>query len=203
MKEFWNNRYTGQEYVYGDQPNAYYKEKLAELNPGRILFPADGEGRNGVYAAVQGWEVDCFDISREGKRKAKLLADKWNTQINYQVGELKELMYEPESFDAIVLIFSHFPPIVRKEYHAAFKKLLKPGGYIILELFSMDHLKYNAVNPQVGGPRDEEMLYSLEKAQQDFDGLEFFELKQVDVTLSEGENHVGLGNVIRLFARKK
>jgi hypothetical protein len=48
MKEFWNERYANEEYAYGEEPNEFFKQELARLQPGRILLPADGEGRNGV-----------------------------------------------------------------------------------------------------------------------------------------------------------
>lgn len=74
MKEIWDERYAQSEYIYGTQPNAWLAEKLKELPVGRILFPAEGEGRNAVYAAALGWESVAFDQSAEGKAKALKLA---------------------------------------------------------------------------------------------------------------------------------
>ena len=73
MKEFWNERYRQNEFAYGEEPNEFLKEQLAKLQPGSILFPAEGEGRNAVYAAQSGWQVSAFDISEEGKKKAERL----------------------------------------------------------------------------------------------------------------------------------
>src|SRR5690625_7249446 len=68
-EEFWNERYAQDEYIYGEEPNEYLRKKLSILSPGKILFPADGEGRNSVYAALKGWDSEAFDISIEGKIK--------------------------------------------------------------------------------------------------------------------------------------
>ena len=76
MKEFWEIRYAEKQYAYGENPNVYFKEQLDKLKPGKILLPAEGEGRNAVYAAKQGWEVMAFDLSSEGKNKAEKLAAK-------------------------------------------------------------------------------------------------------------------------------
>lgn len=72
--ERWNERYSTDEFAYGEEPNAYFKEQLDKLNAGAILFPAEGEGRNAVFAATRGWRVAAFDISTEGKKKALRLA---------------------------------------------------------------------------------------------------------------------------------
>ena len=89
--EFWDERYRSEQYVYGETPNKYLAGKLAGLKPGKILFPADGEGRNGVYAATLGWEVFAFDQSAEGKRKAEQLAAKKGVHINYAVATMPDV----------------------------------------------------------------------------------------------------------------
>ena len=99
----WNDRYSKDEFAYGEQPNNYLKEWLEKLDAGTILFPAEGEGRNAVFAAKLGWAVSAFDISVEGKKKALLLAEVNGVTIDYQVGELQELKYNADQFDAIAL----------------------------------------------------------------------------------------------------
>ena len=203
MKEFWNERYSGDEFAYGEEPNEYFKEQLAKINPGRILLPGDGEGRNAVCAARLGWDVESFDISSEGKRKANLLAAKHKVEINYRLGALEDLSYSPESFDVIGLIFTHFGPEVRAKYRAEFIKLLKPGGIIISETFSKDHIAYNSADPKVGGPKDVNFLTSIKQLEEEFSELEIMELYQVEAIFNEGNFHVGEGDVVRFLARKK
>ena len=91
MKEFWDDRYSKDEFAYGKHPNNYLKEQLEKLEVGSILFPAEGEGRNAVFAATLGWSVSAFDISTEGKNKALRLTESQNVSIDYQVGELNTL----------------------------------------------------------------------------------------------------------------
>jgi hypothetical protein len=57
MNNFWDERYADEEYVYGTTPNQYFKQELEKLTPGKILLPGEGEGRNAVFAATQGWKV--------------------------------------------------------------------------------------------------------------------------------------------------
>jgi 2-polyprenyl-3-methyl-5-hydroxy-6-metoxy-1,4-benzoquinol methylase len=199
----WDDRYSNEEFAYGEQPNNYLKEKLEKLESGAILFPAEGEGRNAVFAAMLGWAVSAFDISSEGKNKALKLAEKNNVTIDYQVGELSALDYKPEQFDAIALIYAHFPAAIKSSIHKLLDKYLRPGGVIIFEAFSKKHLEYLAKNEKVGGPKDIESLFSIEEVQLDFSNYDFLELAEAEIELNEGLYHNGLGSVIRFVARKR
>lgn len=202
MKEFWNERYSAPEYAYGIAPNEFLAGVLAGLKPGKILFPAEGEGRNAVYAAEAGWEVSAFDLSEEGKKKADQLATSRGVILEYLVGNLSEITYPSESFDALVLIFAHFPASLRESFHSKLLTFLKPGGILILEGFSKDHLKFSSVNPLSGGPKDPAMLFSEEELRSDFKGMEILSLEEKEVALKEGLYHSGRSAVIRLVARK-
>ncbi|MDT7829762.1 class I SAM-dependent methyltransferase [Pricia sp. S334] len=90
----WNQRFAKEGYTYGKDPNVYLREQLTTLPPGKILFPAEGEGRNAVFAAKLGWEVSAFDISVEGKKKALKLAEAEGVTIDYQVGTLDAVSFK-------------------------------------------------------------------------------------------------------------
>jgi SAM-dependent methyltransferase len=199
----WNDRYSTDEFAYGEQPNNYLKEQLAQLETGTILFPAEGEGRNAVFAAKLGWKVSAFDISIEGKNKALQLAENNNVSIDYQVGELQELDYKAEQFDAIALIYAHFPSAIKSTYHKTLSNYLRKGGFLIFEAFSKQHLHYLAKNEKVGGPKEIDMLFSIEEIRADFENYEIIVLEEKEIELNEGLFHNGLGSVIRFVGRKK
>jgi len=203
MKDFWNDRYSATEFVYGKKPNAYLKEKLTKINPGTILFPAEGEGRNAVFAATLGWRVSAFDTSSEGRKKALRLAKEHNVEIEYHTADLNEIGYETAEFDAIALIFTHFPPEIRKEYFQHFITYLKEGGIIIFEGFSKKHSEYQNMNPDAGGPKNMEMLFSGQELKDDFTDFDFLEFNETEVELEEGLFHKGKGSVIHFVAKKK
>jgi cyclopropane fatty-acyl-phospholipid synthase-like methyltransferase len=203
MREFWNSRYSEKEYAYGTEPNAFFKSALTELKlKGNILFPAEGEGRNAVYAAKMGLNVSAFDLSEEGKNKAEKLAQFNKVQINYSLGELTEHAYQENSFDAIVLIFAHLPPPIRPKMHQQLSKLLKPNGIILLEGFSKKQLAFQKTNTLAGGPQNLEMLFSTDEILSDFDGFEIIQLTEETVNLNEGNYHQGESSVIRFIGRK-
>ncbi|MFM9840940.1 MAG: class I SAM-dependent methyltransferase [Cyclobacteriaceae bacterium] len=199
----WNDRYSKEEFAFGEKPNNYLKEQLEKLPIGTILFPAEGEGRNAVFAAKLGWAVSAFDISIEGKRKAVRLAETSKVKIDYQVGELQTLNYKPEQFDAIALIYAHFPADIKSFYHKTLDKYLRKEGIIIFEAFSKNHIYYVSKNPNVGGPRDIPSLFSIDELKADFPNYEFIELLEKEIELNEGQFHSGIGSVIRFVGRKK
>ncbi|MCC7506893.1 MAG: class I SAM-dependent methyltransferase [Saprospiraceae bacterium] len=200
--DVWNQRYSMSEYAYGESPNDYLKEQLSRLTPGRILFPAEGEGRNAVFAATQGWQSSAFDISSEGQKKALQLAQKKGVTINYQLGALNELDYEPDTFDVVALIYAHFPAELKSAMLTSLDKYLRPGGVVIFEAFSKNHLSYQQQNEKVGGPKDVDMLYSTDEIKTYYPDYEIIELQETEIELREGLFHNGLGSVIRFVGSK-
>ncbi|MCP2029110.1 SAM-dependent methyltransferase [Flavobacterium sp. HSC-32F16] len=199
----WDDRYSSEEFAYGEDPNNYLKQQLEKLNPGAILFPAEGEGRNAIFAAKLDWKVSAFDISEEGKNKALKLAEANNVTIKYQVGELETLDFQKDQFDAIALIYAHFPAEIKSAIHKQLDRLLRKNGIVIFEAFSKKHLEYLAVNEKVGGPKDLESLFSIEEIKADFPNYEIIELEEKEIELNEGIFHNGKGSVIRFIGRKK
>jgi len=198
MKEFWDERYSVSEFVYGKQPNEYFSKKLDELKPGKLLLPAEGEGRNAIYAAKKGWQVTAIDFSSKAKEKALLLAEENNVGIEYIIIPVEEYNFPEDKFDAAALIFAHFSPYLRARIHNLVVKSLKPGGTLIIEAFNKKQ-----INNNTGGPGDISMLYNIEELQNDFPDLNIKELKEYQIGLSEGKHHEGNADVIRLLAEKK
>jgi SAM-dependent methyltransferase len=192
MSEFWNERYASTEYAYGIEPNIFYRDNLKSIPPGKILFPAEGEGRNAVYAAKLGWDVTAFDVSTEGKKKAEMLAESVNVNIGYIISDFDNVSFPLNHFDCIVLVFAHMNPVKRQEYHRKLISFLKPGGILILEGFSKKQ-----INNSSGGPRDINMLFSADELQSDFGLLSEIKISETDYILNEGPFHQGIASVIR------
>jgi 2-polyprenyl-3-methyl-5-hydroxy-6-metoxy-1,4-benzoquinol methylase len=197
MNNFWNERYNSDEYAYGTKPNQFYKEQLLNLNPGKILFPGEGEGRNAVYAAKQGWNVTAFDPSIEGKKKAELLAKSNNVSIQYLIDNYENINFPGKTFDCLVLIFAHMNPLKRNEYHKKLASYLKPGGVLILEGFAKKQ-----INNNTGGPKDVDMLFSREELRNDFSDFTSLKIIEMETILDEGAYHQGKSAVIRVTGIK-
>jgi SAM-dependent methyltransferase len=197
MQNQWDERYARQEYIYGTEPNNFLKEKLRSVKPGRILFPAEGEGRNAVYAAGLGWETDAFDQSVEGSKKALQLASQNNVQINYLIQSLDDWNPESDHYDCIALIFVHLPEELRKRVHQSAIKALKPGGILILEAFTINQLSRTS-----GGPKMPELLFTSDQIKNDFINTSELEIIETQVILNEGPLHQGIADVIQLTCHK-
>lgn len=197
QSEMWDERYSRESFVYGINPNAFFKEELLKLKVGRVLLPAEGEGRNAVFAAGQSWEVVAFDQSEQGRLKALELANKNQVDIDYEIAGFEDFISEKESFDCIALVYAHVSEDKRKHYHQLISKYLKPGGVLILEGFSKEQLSKKS-----GGPGQLGLLFSKENLLADFSGLETISLEEMDVELSEGEFHQGKASVIRYVGKK-
>jgi len=193
---YWDERYSKPEFAFGTEPNQFFMEQLHKLRPGKLLLPADGGGRNAVYAAGKGWQVTAFDLSQEAKLKATKLAERKQVRIEYFVSDIEDINLPEHCYDVIGIIYIHFPEEKRQAYHHKLLKLLKSGGTIILECFSKEQLKYTS-----GGPKEESMLLSIEDIKNDFKDMEIIMLEKKIFILEEGIYHQGEGSVIRLVAR--
>jgi len=198
MKEFWDERYSDEDYYYGQKPNDFFKIFIDNNPSGKILLPSEGEGRNAVYAALKGWSCNAFDFSVTAQKKAMTLAKKHSVEINYYLSDLEDFKIEENQYDAVALIFVHMKADIRKEFHSKIVESLKSGGKIVLEAFSKEQLAYNS-----GGPKDIDLLYSIKDIEDDFSNLGFFEIKKHEIRLNEGKNHKGVGSVIDFIAVKR
>jgi 2-polyprenyl-3-methyl-5-hydroxy-6-metoxy-1,4-benzoquinol methylase len=196
-KEFWDKRYSEQEFAYGTEPNQFFKQQIDKLDPGKILFLGEGEGRNAVYAAKLGWDVDAVDFSVSAKEKAINLADINNVKINYSVSDLTEYQFKEKYYDVVVLIFLHLPEDLRNQVHMKTQLALRDDGVLIIEAFNKEQIKNTS-----GGPRDLEMLYDENTLINSFKELKINLIENKIVELDEGNCHKGKANVIRFVGVK-
>lgn len=192
-REHWNEKFRIEEYVFGKTPNEYFKRIIDKLKPGRILLPAEGEGRNAVYAAVKGWEVDAFDVSDVGKAKALKLAKENGVEINFKLMGFGEFDCDDEIYDCIGLINAHAIENNRRGNHRKLIDKMKRGGSLILQGFTKEQAYNNS-----GGPKNVEMLFSREELEEDFKDMSKLNIEELLTELNDGIFHVGQANIIRI-----
>lgn len=197
MREFWEARYAEAQYAYGMLPNRFLVECEPLLPRGaRILLPGDGEGRNGVWLAARGHAVTSVDQAESGLQKARALAESMAVSIETARADLASWEPAPSGYDAVVLIYLHLLPALRRGVHRKLGKALRPGGLLILEGFERSHLGLPG-----GGPSDPAMLFDQETLAGDFEGFSDLVFSCVELDLDEGPSHHGLARVIRGLGR--
>lgn len=196
-EEQWNQRYGGDEYFYGTEPNDFLREHIALIPDGRVLCIADGEGRNSIFVASLGFNTSSVDISSSGVNKTRLLAAERGVVVDAHVGDLAVFDVGTSKWSAIVSIFCHLPQVLRGEVHRRIANGLVPGGIVLLEAYTV-----NQIGRGTGGPQVPELLMSEESLREEFSGLEIIHLAETERDVREGAGHTGLASVVQLIARK-
>jgi len=145
-KSRWNKRYNTGEYLYGKEPLKFLKEKLGILVRGKALVLAMGEGRNAVFLAGNGFDVDGCDISEKAVEKTRLLARESSVTLNAFVADLEEYKIPVNAYDLITCFY-----YTQKSLIPQIKEGLKKGGMVMFETYSIDQLKYGKDAP---GPKN-------------------------------------------------
>jgi cyclopropane fatty-acyl-phospholipid synthase-like methyltransferase len=200
QRAFWNERFSGDDYLFGTAPNAFLATQHQQLKPGmRALAVADGEGRNGVWLAQQGLDVLSIDFSAVALAKAQKLATAAGVTLKTECVDLAQWDWGGPRFDAVAAIFIQFAdPAWRARIFASIKHVLVPGGLLLLEGYRPKQLDYGT-----GGPSQVENLYTRELLEREFADMEILHLAEYDAEVSEGSRHKGMSALIDLVARKR
>ncbi len=193
----WDQRYDTPEFVYGEKPNLFLAQNVQRLTSGSVLCLADGEGRNGVFLARNGFSVTAVDSSAVGLQKAESLAKKHGTELKTIVADLADYPIPHNSFDSVISIFCHIPPAIRKVVHKQVVKGLKPGGTLLLEAYTPKQLEY-----KTGGPPSIELMMTLDTLTSELEGLVFLQAQELEREVVEGTLHNGIGAVVQIIAQK-
>lgn len=198
-REFWNNRYDRQDYLFGEAPNAFLAAQAGRLKPGMTaLAVADGEGRNGVWLAEQGLTVTTTDIAPRAVDKARALAARRGVSIDARLTDLDVWTWPEAAFDIVAAVFIQFaPPAARDRLFMQMKAAAKPGGLILLQGYRPEQLAYGT-----GGPPQVEHLYTEPLLRQAFADFDILHLESHDSEVTEGVGHLGPSALIDLVARR-
>ncbi len=200
MHHFWDERYQ-QEGVYGKDPNPFWVRELDRISPDalnhRLLLPCEGEGKNALWAARNGWAVEAFDGSAVATATCLRWAKEAGVEVHAQHTDAFEFEADESGYSVIGLFYAHMPSNLRMQFHERVTHWLCPGGRLILEGFGVQQLGLLS-----GGPRDKSMLFTPEMLRSDFASLEVIKNETASVVLDEGPYHQGLGHVVQFIAQK-
>lgn len=195
---FWDERYGGEKFFYGTEANQFLVSQVGHFTPGgRLLCLGEGEGRNAVFLAGQGFEVTALDACATGLKKAEQLASQRGVKIQTLVADLNDFDPGDQCWDGILSIWCHLPSALRKRVHASCARALKPGGLFLLEAYRPAQLEMGT-----GGPKDVDMLPTLESLRQDFPSLQALLAQELEREVLEGAGHTGASAVVQWVARR-
>jgi SAM-dependent methyltransferase len=194
----WNARYAEEGWLFGTEPNDHLREQAHLIPPGRVLCLAEGQGRNAVWLAEQGYDVSATDISAVGLETARELAAKRGVSISTVCADLAEFTIAPGAWQGIVSIFAHVPPETRRLVHAGVVRGLAPGGVFILEAYRPEQ-----IGKGTGGPPEDDRMMNLERLRAELPGLEWLVARELERDVLEGHRHRGRGSVVQVVARRR
>ena len=193
----WDQLYCDKEYVYGTEANDFLREYASKLHPGAALCLAEGEGRNAVWLAEQGFTVTAVDASSVGLKKANRLSEMLSVKNKTIHTDLEHLTNQTNQWDLSVSIFAHTPPKLRNRIQKQIVNNLKKNGIFLLEAYTPAQLKY-----KTGGPPTVELMMDLETLKAELQGLELLHAIEIVRDVHEGKLHHGKGAVVQVVARK-
>lgn len=198
MTSFWDDRYRGEAYVYGVEPNDFVRESAPRIPPGRVLCLAEGEGRNAAFLAARGHAVTAVDQSIEGLRKAERLARERGVTVEVVQADLSHYDLEAGAFAGIISTFAHLPRPARQRLHAQIPGALAVGGAFVLEAYRPAQLAF-----KTGGPPDVALLPSLDELREELAGLDLVVAREIEREIHEGTVHNGMSATVQVVGVKR
>ena len=194
----WDERYSTEEYAYGTKPNQFLEENVSYIPKGRVLSLAEGEGRNAVFLAKQGYSVTAVDASLIGLNKAGKLAEENGVVVEFIHADLADYDLGENRWDGIVSIFCPLPSALRKQLYKRVEAGLKPNGVFLLEAYTPEQLKHGT-----RGGSSADVMQTKESLSLELPGLKFKHLVELERDVVEGIYHTGLGAVVQAIATKE
>ncbi len=156
-KSEWDERYRSSQLVWSAAPNQFVADLLSDVEPGRALDLACGEGRNALWLASRGWQVTGVDFSPVALEKAESLASARGLHVDWLAEDVTG--YEPAAgaFDLVLIVYLHLvAERMERVLHAA-AAAVAPGGRLLL----VGHDRAN-IAEGVGGPQDPAVLHTVQ-----------------------------------------
>jgi SAM-dependent methyltransferase len=199
MKDFWNQRYSEEGFAYGTEANDFLKNHFHYIKPGgKILCIAEGEGRNALFLAANGYQVTAVDMSEVGIMKAQSEAQRRGLQLNTIVANLEDFDFGESTWDGIVSIFGHLPPAIRKRVHKKLVNGLTPGGLFLFEAYTPKQLALGT-----GGPKDISLMIDHGIIEDELSDLKAEIFQEINREIKEGKYHDGESSVMQYLGRKQ
>lgn len=140
--DLWQERYASESYLFGKEPSPFLKAFYSHLTKGPLLDVAMGEGRNSVFLASQGFQVEGLDCSARAVEKANQLAAEKKVSLQAKVQNLDFFLMPLMKYSTILM--TYYKPAPR--FFSELKRGLVAGGTLFIEGYTVEHFKKNSEN---------------------------------------------------------
>ena len=187
----WDERYREKDLVWSAGPNQFVVAEVSELQPGRALDVACGEGRNALWLAESGWQVTALDYSSVAIEKAQARACELNLEIDWRVGDAtRDVVGE---YDLILYLYLHLPLEQMERSLALATRALAPDGMLLLVGHDLRNIEEG-----IGGPQDASILFGPEDLVAMLPSLQIERAETVKRPITkDGETHHALDVLVR------
>ncbi len=120
---------------HGLRPAGWLVEHSRLITPGRALDVACGRGRNSLYLARNGFQVDAWDRDAAALEELGKAADAADLSVTTKLIDLEQSAdIQPDSYDLIAVFF-----YLQRDLMPRLIRALKPGGLLLYETFLIDN----------------------------------------------------------------
>lgn len=141
---YWNERYRGQDSVWGDAPNRFVERELHDLPPGRALDLACGEGHNALWLDRLGWTVTAVDFSAVALEKGR---SGGANSVTWTAADATTYV-SPEPVELALLCYLQVPPPERRAAVTRAAAALAPGGTLLVIAHDSRNVTDGTAGPQ-------------------------------------------------------
>ncbi|MDH5753756.1 MAG: class I SAM-dependent methyltransferase [Candidatus Bathyarchaeota archaeon] len=140
----WEEAYRSVESLWGLKPDHILLEYASLIPKGNVLDLGIGEGRNALFFAKMGYEVEGVDISRAAVERCIERAKKANLKVKAEVRDLKEVDVPQGRYSLIIVawVLNFFKKTEAEQIMRRIKNGLKKDGFVYIGIFSLDDPSY-------------------------------------------------------------
>ena len=113
-------------------------DNMELLPTGRVLDVAMGTGRNAVYLAKKGFDVEGVDISPEAVRSALDQPREAGVTLKARVADLESDYHIEKSAYNVIICFNY----LQRSFITQIKDGLRVGGIVVYETFTVDQAQF-------------------------------------------------------------
>lgn len=187
----WDEWFRAGPQLYTLTANQLVVEVLGDLEAGRALDLAAGEGRNAVWLAERGWRVTAVDFSEAALDHARDLAVQRGVAIELLAADVTAWQPPPRAFDAVVISYLQLPAAALTGVLPRAAEALAPGGTLVAVGHHVDNLAHGH-----GGPSDRALLWDPEQIAAALPGLSVCRAERVERCVAVDDEVVALDALV-------